>query len=701
MAVDYEALAKQFGGTTAPAVDYDKLASQYGGVDQKRQNLMPERAPAWAKDSPQLYQAAVKARQVLGPTVEAGGAIIGGGLGATAGTFGAGPVGTATGGVAGAGLGYGLAKELLEQADVALGLKAPRQGTAIATEPVRNVLEGATYEAGGRVAAPIVAKGVGKVAESASNLLGRVADLRQMPVQKAGEIARASVKGSMDDVITALRNAKPGQTPAQALAEAGLNEPVAQALLKDRLARDSKFLTDLAKAEDFKTTNALVKLAGGESATTARASREVAKEELNKLLVPRLETEIEAANIAGKLKPKLERDAQRLAQAAASKVEDVRRFEAAADRASKAATQQVVEKGLPTGAARYTYTGELAEKAKDVATKAAEASLPFGEAAAFKQAAADSLAAYKLTPLTSESIVNAISKKLTDPKIAPNKDVARALAMTADDMVKWTNADGIIDGWALENIRKNVGANIQSLMPTVDVASQKRLAAKVMAEVKPLIVDAIEAAGGTGYRQYLADYSKGMQNIGQSKLGAEALKLYKQSPEQFVRLVEGNSPEIVEKIFGPGSYNIAVEMSDDAYKTLKSTAKQVSLRSEIESQATAGGKEFVDLLKEHSINVKLPNWFSIIATTINKALDIVGKRISDKSFKILTESAKDAKSFEELLKKLPTSDQNAILKTLKDPQVWSEMSKKYTGAGALGVNALAPKDQQNENALAK
>jgi len=42
MAVDYEALAKQFGGTNAPAVDYDKLASQYGGVDQKRENIQAE-----------------------------------------------------------------------------------------------------------------------------------------------------------------------------------------------------------------------------------------------------------------------------------------------------------------------------------------------------------------------------------------------------------------------------------------------------------------------------------------------------------------------------------------------------------------------------------------------------------------------------------------------------------------------------------
>ncbi len=99
MAVDYEALAKQFGGTTAPAVDYDKLASQYGGVDQKRQNLMPERAPAWAKEYPRLYEAAVKTRQMAGPTVEALTTIGGGALGA--------PLGPA-GVVGGAGLGYGI-----------------------------------------------------------------------------------------------------------------------------------------------------------------------------------------------------------------------------------------------------------------------------------------------------------------------------------------------------------------------------------------------------------------------------------------------------------------------------------------------------------------------------------------------------------------------------------------------------------------
>ena len=68
-----------------------------------------------------------------------------------------------------------------------LGLKEPRKGAEVFTEPVRNVLEGATYEAGGRVAAPIIAKGVGKAGEGVTNLLGKVADLRQIPTQKAAK----------------------------------------------------------------------------------------------------------------------------------------------------------------------------------------------------------------------------------------------------------------------------------------------------------------------------------------------------------------------------------------------------------------------------------------------------------------------------------------------------------------------------------
>jgi hypothetical protein len=297
-----------------------------------RENVQPERAPEWAKKYPTLYKGAVTARQMLGPTIEAGGAVVGGVLGAGAGTV-AGPVGTATGGVAGAGLGYGIAKEGLELADVALGLKAPRQGAAIATEPAKNILEGATYEAGGRVAAPIIAKGASKLGESVSKVVGKVADLRQIPTQKAAKIARESIAGGeLDEIINALRNAKPGVTPAQAIADAGLNQPTTQALLKTVASRDPKFFTDLLQTQDFATVNKLSQLAGGETATASRNTLANAKNALNAMTGPQREAALNRANL-GKAVAEYEKQAGKLSGAAATKVQEVRDLISAGKRA--------------------------------------------------------------------------------------------------------------------------------------------------------------------------------------------------------------------------------------------------------------------------------------------------------------------------------------------------------------------------------
>src|SRR3990172_6839884 len=71
------------------------------------------KVPAWAARYPNLYGIAGAARETLDPVIKAG-AMIGGGV---AGTAAAGPMG----GLAGTGLGFAGAKNLLESADVALG----------------------------------------------------------------------------------------------------------------------------------------------------------------------------------------------------------------------------------------------------------------------------------------------------------------------------------------------------------------------------------------------------------------------------------------------------------------------------------------------------------------------------------------------------------------------------------------------------
>lgn len=676
-------------------------------VTAKRENVAAERAPSWAKDYPNAYETLVKARKLAGPTIEMLGTVGGAALGGTAGTV-AGPVGTATGAVGGAGLGYGIAKEALEQADVYLGLKAPRTTEQLVTEPVRNVLEGATYETGGRVAGPIIAKGIEKVGTGVSNMLGKVVDIRNIPGQKAAKIARESIGGGeLDDVINVLRNAKPGQTPAQALAEAGINQPTTQALLRRAAERDPKFFTDLLKTQDFATVNKLSQLAGGETATATRNTLANAKNALNAMTGPEREMALNRANL-GKAVSDYEAQAGKLGKEAADKVQEVRDLISAGNAADAYAKLQVIKQGLPTSTARYTYANELAEKAfGEWSDKAAQASLDLGQGAKFAKDAATTLRKYGIEPIQGDVLVQRIMGLADNPSFAGNDILEGAVRNVADDIAKWTSSGGVVDARALDAIRKNsVNAAIEKLRPGMDATSQKRLAAEVLSDIRPALVDSIEGAGGKGYRQYLENYSKGMQKIGQTKLGAQAMDLYKKSPQQFVDLVEGNSPEMVEKIFGTGNYDIAVEMSKDALKTLKGAAKGVKASAEMAKQATQGEQALVELMKDNVSTLKLPNVFSVVATTTNKALDILEKKVGKATMAKLTEAAKSAKSFDDLLNTLPASERNIVLKTIRDPSQWKvskavakAVPEKLRGGVAAGANALS--EQQNENALAK
>lgn len=681
-------------------------------VTAKRENVAAERAPSWAKDYPNAYETLVKARKIAGPTIEMLGTVGGSVLGAGAGTV-AGPVGTATGAVGGAGLGYGIAKEALEQADVYLGLKAPRTTEQLVKEPARNVLEGATYEAGGRVAGPIIAKGLEKVGTGVSNALGKVVDIRNIPGQKAAKIARESIGGGeLDDVINVLRNAKPGQTPAQALAEAGLNQPTTQALLRRAAERDPKFFTDLLKTQDFATVNKLSQLAGGETATASRNTLANAKNALNTMTGPQRDAALNRANL-GKAVADYEAQAGKLGKEAADKVQEVRDLINAGNKAEAWAKLQVIKQGLPTSTARYTYADELAQKAfNEWSDKAAQASLDLGQGAKFASSAADTLRRYGVKPIQGDVLVQRIMGLADNPAFAGNDILEGAVRNVADDVAKWSSSGGVIDAQALASIRKNsVNAAIEKLRPGMDATAQKRLAAQVLSDIKPIIDDTIEAAGGTGWKKYLAEHSKGMQRIGQTKLSAQALDLYKKSPQQFVDLVEGNSPEMVEKIFGSGSYDIAAEMSKDAMKTLKGAAQGVKTTAEAAKQATQGEQALVELMKDNAASLKFPNWFSVAVTTANKALDIVEKKVGKATLAKLTEAAKSAKSFDDLLNTLPASERNIILKTIRDPSQW-KVSKAIAkqinkaapenvrGGIAAGSNALA-RDIENDNALAR
>jgi hypothetical protein len=185
----------------------------------------------FAKENPNLYAGLVKARQLAGPTVEMLGGVGGGVLGAPGG-----PVGV----VGGSALGYATAKELLNKADVALGLAPQETGMQAMKRSAGNIAEGAAYEVAGGVAGKVI----NKLADAGAAVMGKVADINQLPKQLAAKIARKSFETPAN--VAAGRNAlqeaiKAGDdvTAQQALAQGKVVAPGAQAVIQKTISKTS------------------------------------------------------------------------------------------------------------------------------------------------------------------------------------------------------------------------------------------------------------------------------------------------------------------------------------------------------------------------------------------------------------------------------------------------------------------------------
>jgi hypothetical protein len=619
-----------------------------------------------------------RVRPFVAPTVEAlgagGGAILGAPLG---------PAGM----VGGAGLGYGIAKEVLEIADVYLGDKKPRKGAAQVTEPARNILEGATFETAGRIAGPLLSKG-----------LGKIADLRRMPERKATDIARNALGPDLPEVVNALKAAQ-GKGVSAAQATADINSPTWQALIQRATERDPRFLGALEKSQGEISINALSKIAGGRTAADVRATSEASKAALNRFTGPTREAALARANL-GQDVALFEAQARELGQEAASKVQEVRRLYDAGKLAEASARLDLIKQGLPVGLTKYTYKGDLARMADEWASQAANASLDLGQGARFNQAAADALRSVGIKPLEADPLIRSIRAMGSNPEFAGNDVVLGALRNVADDIGKWANSGGVIDAKALDAIRKNsVNAAIQQLRPGMDATSQRNLAAEVLGKLKPALIDSIEAAGGTGYRQYLQNYTAGMQRIAEQKLTGEALRLWKTDKDAFVRLVQNESPDVVERFLGPGNYNIATELAEGSMDVLRDQAQKRLTEIAVGKQATAGQEALKELLMGYLPKWRLPSYLSVVASTTNKGLSILEDKIGKKTMGVLTEALKTPEGAANLLESLPAAERNRVLQILADPTQWGTgVRGAVTGTAAGATNVLAP-ERFNQNAL--
>lgn len=550
------------------------------------------------------------------------------------------------------------------------------------------------------------AMGAGKLgATSTANVLSKTAKYTNplTPVAAAGKYAYGKVIPESEKVAAAMVRKASGEDLEKIRAlinkdESGLT---VQELLADLDRNQIQSLGELARTKDTKNfyskldkyreqtrQDTLNNLAGGATNTEILNNLAKSKDALTDVTTPMRETNMAAAN-TGKLKQGLENQATTLGKVAADKVDDVRRFTAARQRLNAAKTQADLSPNV--SADRLKFTGEMEDAAERVATKAADDSLKFGEGARFAQARADSLAAYGLKPLDTDGILRDINAKLNNPKIGVSDVNRKVLTAVGNKIKEWTARNGgVIDVNALYEIRKNtVNEVIEGLGK--DSKASAKYAARLLGEVRPLIDDAIIKAGGTGWKDYLETFSSGMDVINQRKMAQVARDLYSKTDKtDFIRLVRGESPELVEQIFGNGRIDIKAEMGSK-FKALDTVAGELERGTKIKAASEKGAANLKDIVKEETPKLRLP-FFGLKATLGNAVLKELSGKIDTRTMAILEKGFESGKNFEDMLNQVPFGDRGRVYNALQKVN-----RVNLTGAATVS-NALAPENRNRMRA---
>ena len=86
--------------------------------------------------------------------------------------------------------------------------------------------------------------------------------------------------------------------------------------------------------------------------------------------------------------------------------------------------------------------------------------------------------------------------------------------------------------------------------PGTDATTQRKMAG-VLSDIKPLLMTPLKA-GGTGWKNYLAEHSAGMQDINRTKLSQKALGSFGRAITGFSWImVNGRSPKGSKRSLAP------------------------------------------------------------------------------------------------------------------------------------------------------
>lgn len=420
----------------------------------------------------------------------------------------------------------------------------------------QDLLTSAVAGGGIPIVGTIGRQGAGTVYDALRGRLGEV---------RAAEIMRNVISENATAITQALREAPANirANTAQFLAERGLLTPELAAAT-NIAARSPQYqpLLDVAQQRAGAQGELVNVLRGGQTMTEGERMTNAMRQQVRAETDPLRQEALAAADV-GRTQMIPNEMAARQADALAAEINRsgvVRRMRGLEGRTVEQMQDVFAHPELyspSTSGRMLPRLGEVADQAARRADEGIEAQLALRDQARALRQANENLAAQGLQPLNIGSVTGRLRQQAREAQYV-NPQRYRILTEFADNLdARARQMGGVIDASGLYELRKGMADRVADILGPVDPSSLNRRTAEIIGDVKPLIDNAITEAGGTGWANYLQRFEAGMRDVERAEFSRRLTTL---TPQRRERVLAGNDPDYVRDFFGPGRFDINVEM---------------------------------------------------------------------------------------------------------------------------------------------
>jgi hypothetical protein len=393
---------------------------------------------------------------------------------------------------------------------------------------------------------------------------------------QAGQIIRNLIADKSSGILEALATASKDvkANTAEFLAERGLLTPeLAAATRIVSGGKASKPLEDVALARAESQNAMRQQMMGADTQTGAVAGVKEAKKQVRVATEPQREAVLGRADIGRTQILPAERESARLAQLATDEVAQARQLLSGAERQTGRLGEMDVLMGDTFDPQAINRQRGIVGGLERFGGEAADRSLVAGQDSRSAAQVAANLRAQGLAPLDISGVVGRLRQQASDAEFV-SPDRANVFSAFADALERRAaKFGGVIDAAGLHLARRELGQFVANTLKGSDPQTIRLGTSKLIGEAQPLIDDAIEAAGGKGWKDYLNTFSQGMRKAEQQDFGRKLAAL----PEaRLNKVMSGEDPGFVEDFFGPGRFDITTEYTGGVAEAPQAAAQRLS-----------------------------------------------------------------------------------------------------------------------------